>query len=292
MDQVIQSKGEGMILVTGATGKVGSEAVRLLRQHDLPVRAMVRDPGKAAPLAAAGAELAQADFDDPGSIDQALDGVDTVILVSPGVPAQELNVVASAVRQGVKHVIKVTSNASLDSPIARRRYQAEIEAGLAASGLAHTLLRANAFMQNTLALAPAIKKTGGFGSSAGHGQVGMVDARDIAAVAAEIAAAPAAHTGRTYRLTGPALITYADVAAALSAVLGRPVTFHPVSFEEDRAAMIRAGVPEPVAQMNAQAFSLIAEGDAAWLSQDIPSLLGRPARSFAQFAGDFAPAFR
>jgi uncharacterized protein YbjT (DUF2867 family) len=280
-----------MILVTGATGKVGSEAVRLLRQQDQPVRAMVRNPGKAAPLAAAGAELARADFGDPGAIDAALAGVEAVILVSPGVPAQELNVVAGAVRQGVKYVIKVTSNASLDSPIARRRAQAEIEAGLAASGLAHTLLRANAFMQNTLALAPAIKRTGGFGSSAGAGRVGMVDARDIAAVAAGIATGPAAHAGRTYWLTGPALITYAGVAAVLSGVLGRPVAYHPVSFEADRAAMIRAGVPEPVAQMNAQAFSLIAEGDAAWLSEDIPSLLGRPARSFAQFAADHAAAF-
>ena len=280
-----------MILVTGATGKVGSEAVRLLRQRDVPVRAMVRDPGKAAPLAAAGAEVARADLDQPGTIDAALAGADTVILVSPAVPAQELNVVASAVRQGVKHVIKVTSNASADSPIARRRAQTEIEAGLAASGLAHTLLRANAFMQNTLALAPAIKRTGGFGSSAGAGQVGMVDARDVAAVAAEVATAPQAHAGRTYRLTGPALITYADVAAALSEVLGRPVRYRPVSFEEDRAAMVQAGLPAPVAGMNAQAFILIAEGDAAWLSPDIPTLLGRPARSFAQFAADFAPAF-
>ena len=94
-----------MILVTGATGKVGSEAARLLRQQGLPVRAMVRDPGKAAPLAAAGAELAEADFDDPGSIDRALAKIDTVIMVSPGVPAQELNVVAGAVRQGVKNLV-------------------------------------------------------------------------------------------------------------------------------------------------------------------------------------------
>jgi uncharacterized protein YbjT (DUF2867 family) len=280
-----------MILVTGATGTVGSEAVRLLRQRDLPVRAMVRDPARAEPLTVAGAGLARADFDEPATIDAALAGVDTVILVSPGVPAQELNVVASAARQGVKHVIKVTSNASADSPIARRRFQAEIEAGLAASDLAHTLLRANAFMQNTLALAPAIKRTGGFGSSARAGRVGMVDARDVAAVAAELASAPHGHAGRTYWLTGPALITYADVAAVLTDVLGRPVAYHPVGFDEDRAAMVRAGLPGPVAEMNAQAFSLIAEGDAAWLSEDVPTLLGRPARSFARFAADFAAAF-
>jgi uncharacterized protein YbjT (DUF2867 family) len=113
----------------------------------------------------------------------------------------------------------------------------------------------------------------------------------VGSVAATIAAAPEEHAGRTYRLTGPALISYADVAAVLSGVLGRPVAYRPVSFEEDRAAMIRAGVPAAVAGMNAQAFSLIAEGDAAWLSEDIPTLLGRPARSYAQFAADYAAAF-
>jgi hypothetical protein len=117
---------------------------------------------------------------------------------SPAVPAQELNVVASAARAGVGHVVKATSKASADSPIARRRGQSQIEAGLAASGLAHTLLRSNAYMQNVLALAPAIAATSGFGSAAAKGRAGMVDARDVGAVAAEIAAAPASHAGKTY----------------------------------------------------------------------------------------------
>jgi uncharacterized protein YbjT (DUF2867 family) len=92
-------------------------------------------------------------------------------------------------------------------------------------------------MQNVLALAPAIAKTSSFGSAAGKGRTGLVDARDVAAVAAEIAACPAAHAGQT------------------------------------------------------QAFSLAADGDAEWVTQDIPSLLGRPARSFHQFARDYATAF-
>jgi uncharacterized protein YbjT (DUF2867 family) len=117
-------------------------------------------------------------------------GVSAVVLVSPAVPAQELNVVHSAARAGVGHVVKATSKASADSPIARRRWQAEIEAGLAASGIPHTLLRSTAYMQNVLALAPAIAKTSSFGSAARKGRSGMVDARDVAAVAAEIAAAP------------------------------------------------------------------------------------------------------
>lgn len=146
------------------------------------------------------------------SADAAMEAGTSVILVSPAVPAQELNVVASAARAGVGHVVKATSKASADSPIARRRWQAEIEAGLAASRLAHTLLRSNAYMQNVLALAPAIAKTSGFGSSAGKGRAGMVDARDVGAAAAEIAATPARHSGKTYWLTGPELISNYDVA--------------------------------------------------------------------------------
>src|SRR5580693_9095436 len=279
-----------VILVTTA-GKVGSEAVRLLRERDVPVRVLVRNPAKVTALAEAGAEVARGDLDVPASIDEALAGVSTVVLVSPAVPAQELNVVASAARAGAGHVVKATSNASADSPIARRRWQAEIEAGLAASGIPHTLLRSNAYMQNVLALAPSIAATSSFGSAAGKGRTGMVDARDVAAVAAEIAALPAPHAGKTYWLTGPGLISNYDIAAVLSRQLGRTITYRELSFEENKDAMIRAGVPEPVAEMNAQAFSMAASGDAEWITDDVPSLLGRPARSFEQFAADYATAF-
>jgi uncharacterized protein YbjT (DUF2867 family) len=227
----------------------------------------------------------------PASIDEALNGVSGVVLVSPAVPAQELNVVASAVRAGVGHVVKATSKASAGSPIARRRWQTEIEAGLAATGIPHTLLRSNAYMQNVLALAPAIATTSTFGSCAGQGRTGLADARDVAAVAAEIIASPAAHAGKTYWLTGPELLSNYDVATVLSKLLGRTITYQELTFEQTKDAMIRAGVPEQIAEMNAQAFSLTADGDAEWVTQDVPSLLGRPARSFEQFAGDYAAAF-
>jgi uncharacterized protein YbjT (DUF2867 family) len=281
-----------VILVTTA-GNVGAEAARLLREQKVPVRVLVRDPAKAVPraLARAGAEIAAGDLAEPASIDDAMAGVDAVLLVSPAVPAQELNVVASAAKAGVAHVVKATSKASPDSPIARRRGQSEIEAGLAASGLPHTLLRSNAYMQNVLALAPAIAATSGFGSAAGKGRAGLVDARDVAAVAARIAAAPAGHAGKTYWLSGPELLSNYDVAAVLSKLLGRTVTYRELTFEENRDAMIRAGVPAPVAEMNAQAFRLNADGDAEWLSDDVTAVLGRPARSFARFAADHAAAF-
>jgi uncharacterized protein YbjT (DUF2867 family) len=279
-----------VILVTTA-GKVGSETVHLLRQRDVPVRVLVRDAAKATVLAEAGAETAVGDLDVPASLDEAMTGIETVVLVTPAMPAQELNVVRSAARAGAGHVIKATSKASANSPIARRRWQAEIEAGLAASGIPHTLLRSNAYMQNVLMLAPAITATSSFGSAAGKGRTGMVDARDVAAVAAEIAVSPAAHAGQIYRLTGPGLISNYDVAAVLSSLLGRAITYRELTFEENRDAMIRAGVPAAIAEMNAQAFTLTAEGDAEWVTDDVPSLLGRPARSFQEFAADHAAAF-
>jgi uncharacterized protein YbjT (DUF2867 family) len=281
-----------MILVTTA-GKVGAEAARLLRERGVPVRVLVRDPDKPAAkaLAEAGAEITAGDLASPASIDDAMAGVSAVVLVSPAVPAQELNVVASAAQAGVAHVVKATSKASADSPIARRRGQSEIEAGLAASGVPHTLLRSNAYMQNILALAPAIAATSGFGSAAGQGRTGMVDARDVAAVAAQIAAVPAPHAGKTYWLTGPELLSNYDVAAVLSKLLGHTVSYRELTFAENKDAMVRAGVPEPIAQQNAQAFSLTADGDAAWVTDDVPAILGRPARSFEQFAADYAATF-
>jgi uncharacterized protein YbjT (DUF2867 family) len=279
-----------MILVTTA-GKVGAETARLLAQRGEPVRVLVRDPEKATALAQAGAEVAQGDLEVPATIDAAMKGVSTVVLVSPAIPAQELNVVASAVRAGAGHVVKITSKASADSPIARRRGQAEIENGLIVSGLGYTLLRNNAYLQNFLMAAPSIAKTSSFGSAARDGRVGMIDTRDVAAVAAEIAAAPVPHAGKTYWPAGPEAITFSDAAAALSKVLGRPITFHPLTVEEQTQAMVEIGLPESLAAMNAQAVALFADGDSDYVTGDVPSILGRPARTFEQFATDYAAAF-
>ena len=157
-----------MILITTA-GKVGSEAARLLAQREVPVRVLVRDPKKRTELAQAGVEVAEGDLEVPATVDAAMQGVSAVVLVSPAIPAQELNVVGSAVRVGAGHVVKISSKASADSPIARRRGQAEIENGLIASGLGYTLLRNNAYMQNFLMAAPSIARTSSFGSAARDG---------------------------------------------------------------------------------------------------------------------------
>src|SRR6266478_846109 len=209
-----------MILITTA-GKVGAEASRLLAQRGAPIRVLVRNPEKVTALEPAGVEVFSGDLEAPATIDAAMRGVTSVVLVSSAMPRQELNVVDSAVRAGVQHVVKITSKASADSPIARRRGQAEIERGLIASGRGYTLLRNNAYMQNFLMMARSIAETSSFGTATGDGRIGHIDTRDVAAVAAEIAASPAAHAGKTYWPTGPEVLSAREVAVVLSKVLGR-----------------------------------------------------------------------
>jgi uncharacterized protein YbjT (DUF2867 family) len=279
-----------MILITTA-GKVGAEAARLLAAQGEPVRVLARHPEKVAVLSQAGIEVVEGDLEAPATIDAAMRDVSSVILVSLAIPTQELNVVNSAARADVDHVVKITSKASADSPIARRRGQTEIEEGLIASGLGYTLLRNNVYMQNFLMLAPAIAKTSSFGANTGNGRAGLIDSRDVAAVAAQIATNPAPHKDKTYWLTGAESLSYADTAAILSQVLGRPIAFHALTDDEQTQAMIGAGVPEHIAQMNTQALALLAQGDSDWITEDLPTILGRPARSFERFAADHAAAF-
>lgn len=279
-----------MILVTTA-GKVGSAAALALVEGSVPVRVLVRDPDRHRELEKAGVTLVPGDLDDPASVARAVEDVTAVILVSLANPEQEVRVIDAATAAGVQFIVKATSKASFDSPIARRRGQAEIEAHLAAAGIPFALLRSNAYMQNFLVLAPVIAHTNAFASSAASGRVGLVDARDVGEVAATIAADWEGHRGATYWLTGPELLSYADVADVLSAVVGRAIKFIARTAQEDEAAMIGAGVPAAIAAQNAQAFTLIADGDAEWLSDDVATLLHRPARSVQQFATDHAAAF-
>ncbi len=107
-----------MILVTTA-GKVGSVAARLIAQRDVPVRVLVRHPEKAGDLYRAGVEIFAGDLGSPGSIDQAMRGVSRVVLVTAPVLSQELNVIDSAEKAGIEHVVKITNKADVHSPIAR-----------------------------------------------------------------------------------------------------------------------------------------------------------------------------
>ena len=233
-----------MILVTAATGQVGREVVRRLTGAG-PVRAMVRDPATAGDLGVA--EAAGATFEDTGALAAAMAGAETVFLAgrdSPDYVAQQERAVAAAASAGVRHVVKLSAlGARPGSPVELMRDHHAVEERLAASGMAWTFLRPHLYMQNLLRFAGPVAAEGRLAAPMGDAGYPFVDTRDVAAAAAAVLQAPAAHAGRAYALTGPRAVGYAEVARQMGEIVGRDVRYEAVSPERFRADLEAAGVP-------------------------------------------------
>lgn len=284
-----------MILVTGATGSNGTELTKLLASRGVPVRAMVRSAGKAAAIAQlAGVELAVGDFDDPASVERALQGVEKAFLVtdsSERAEARQRAFVEAARRTGLKHIVKLSQLAADEgSPVRFLRYHAAVERAILEAGIAHTFLRPNLFMQGLLAFRAPIASEGRFFAAAGDAEVSVVDVRDIAAAAAAALTEPG-HEGRIYDLTGPEPLTHAEMAASLSDALGRRVTFVDVAPEDMRGALLGAGLPPWQADGLVEDYAHYRRGEAAAVASGVQDATGQPPRAFRDFARDYAAAF-
>lgn len=282
-----------MILITGATGQVGSQALEELATRGVAVRALVRDPSRAAELA--GAELVLGSFEDEASLARALDGVDAMLLTgrdSPDAVAQHRRVLAQARRTGVQHVVKLSAiGASPDSAIALMREHHEIDEEVRHGPWSWTLLEPHLYMQNLLRAAEAVRRTGQLAAPMGDERFPLVDTRDVGAAAAAVLSAAAKHAGCTYRLTGPAAHGYDEIARALTIVAGRPVAYEPVSPDAYEARLLAAGLPEWRAFDLAHIAGAYAAVDRA-VSPDLAMLLARAPRSLSDFLDDHAGVFR
>ena len=276
-----------MLLVTGATGNVGSRLVRRLADAGEPTRAFVRRPEAAAELQELGVEAVVGAFEDAESLSRAVSGVERVYVVSPpGVDStveQQLAVVDAARAGGVRHIVKQSSIAAdedTDASIvaAHRRIEEAIED----SGMSWTHLRPHWFMQNELGQAGTIAADGVF-YAPDVTEISMIDVADVASVAAEILTSEG-HEGRSYVLTGPELLSYADVAGVYSRVLGRDVRWQQVSLEDARDSMLESGLPEELAVGFTEIMGRYAEGGVARkVSPAVEELTGRAPRSFEEF---------
>lgn len=282
------------ILVTGATGTIGRRLVPLLVERGHQVRALVRSHGKAVGAARSGAEAVVGDWDDPASLERAMDGVDRLFLLTPSHPqAAEWAsaALAEAKRAGVARVVRLSTpppgaGGSTDNTRQHGRTEREIQE----SGLGFTILRSNFFMQNLLLSAPTLMADSSIHWGVGEGRIGLVDVRDIAAVAVRVLA-DARWDGAAYTLTGPQSLTFRDVAGALSRALGRQVTYVPVSLAAVEKTCLEMGQGSWYASMVRDYSKAYAEGWGDITTIAVEEITGRPARSFATCAREeIAPA--
>lgn len=274
------------LAVTGATGRLGGRVARLLAGAGVPLRLVVRDPARAPDLP--GAEVAQATYGDADAVAAALAGVEVAFMVSAAESATRVEehrtFVAAAARAGVRHVVYTSfAAAAPDAVFTLGRDHFLTEEAIRASGMAWTLLRDNFYADALPLFADA---DGTVRGPAGEGRCAFVVRDDVAEAAAAVLRDPDAHAGRTYTLTGPESLTFAEAMAILSRATGRPYRFEdePVAEAYDRRRTAWPGEPQWQYEAWVSTYTAVASGALAAVSDDLPALLGRPATTLAAFA--------
>jgi uncharacterized protein YbjT (DUF2867 family) len=283
-----------VILLTGVTGKTGGETAKQLLARGAKLRAIVRNEAKAADLKAAGVELVVGDVGDAETVSRAMKGVEKAFLTLPNGEHQldqEKQFTDLAKAAGVKHLVKMSSMeavAHAETPIPRAHWA--VEEYIRASGMGWTMVKPNFFMQNLLSSAASIKTNRKFSLPMGNGTTGMADIRDIGAVCAEVLAGNG-HAGKSYEITGPEVLTFAEVAERFSAVLGVKIEYVPMPMDQFRTRM--TGVLQPW-HLNAvcELFREIAEIGLDHTTDTFRKLIGREPRSVTQFIQDHVALFR
>ncbi len=282
-----------MILVTGASGTVGTALVEELKTGGHRFRAAYHSAHKAEKARAEGHDVIALEFSEPKTLPPALAGVDTVFLLGAGARGQaerEINVLNAAKAAGVKRMVKHSIWGAADERFSLAKIHREVERAVEASGIAWTFLRPNGFMQNFVHEAATIKSKGAIYQPAADAKISHIDVRDIARVAARVLTTRG-HEGKAYELSGPEALSYDDAANALSRVLGRQIRYVPLSDEDAKTGMLSAGVPGFYADHLLDLFRVYRSGVASRVTPAVEDITGRDPIAFEQFVRDYIRAF-
>ncbi|MGH1526597.1 NAD(P)H-binding protein [Leifsonia sp. L25] len=274
------------VAVTGVTGAVGRMTADALADAGVPFRMLARSPERAPRFP--GSSVARASYGDEEAALAALDGVETLLMVSAAENAERLRehvaFVDAAARAGVGHIVYTSFfRAAPDATFTLARDHHATEQRILASGMRHTFLRDNLYLDFARNL---VGDDGVIRGPAGDGRAAMVARADVARVAAEVLLHPDDHVDVTYDLTGPSDLTLAEVAETLSAHSGRAVSFHDETVPEAYAS--RAGWRAPDWQVDAwvSTYTAIAAGELAGPTDAVERITGRRPLSLDEFLRD------
>lgn len=285
-----------IVTIIGSTGSIGNELVNLLSDAGASVRAVLRNFHRARRLS--GVTWLQADMSDETLLDAALAGTDRLFLLTgnrPGFGQTQIHIIQAAERLGIKHVVKLSAlgaSPRTKSPLAHEHWIAE--QALEESAMTWTILRPHVFMQNWLEeVAETVRSEGAIYAAIGEGKVPFIDARDIAAVAAESLLDPEKHSGQRYVLTGGEAVGYEVLAGAISNAIGKPVVYKSLSMDEMRTRMENQGLDKKMIDSYlALAAYQKAGGPTERVSESVREILGREARTVQDFAADYSESFK
>lgn len=280
------------ILVTGATGNVGTELVKKLSSLGVAVRAAVHSAAKAEKVRGPNVETAELDFDKPGTVSAAFQGVDKAFVVTPLTPnmaEQGILLVDAAKKEGIKQIVRLSGfGADAEPGIQLGRWHRAVEKHIESSGMAYTILRPNNFMHNFIA---HFRAAGGvYYLPLGHGKISYIDIRDIANVAATVLTATG-HEGKVYTLTGGAALSMDEVAGAVSSASGKTFSYADVPEEAARKALAEHHAPDWMVDALMELHAVGKAGYASYISPDVEAITGARPTTFGQFAKDNASAF-
>lgn len=286
-----------MILVTGTTGLNGSAVIREFVRNGVPVRALVRDRGKAAaPGTPPNVEIVHGDMSRPETLGPVLDGVHRVLMISAannGLLETQRTFVDAVRRAGVEHVVKFSGiGCEPGSSFRFARMHGQAERYLEASGLAWTHLRPSQFMQVYFREVPGVLTDRTLALPMGDARIAPVDVEDIARIAFAVLNTEG-HEGRRYEMTGPEALTMTEIAERLSEVLGQPVRYINADPAAKRQQLVASGIPTDFADAMDELFRLRRSGaDESRVNLSTHEAFGIQPTTFAEFARRNAAVFQ
>ena len=297
------------ILVTGASGRAGTEMTRQLAAAGASVRGALHYPDHDAEARVAGrVDFVEVDFDRPETLDTAFKGIDEAVLITPEettMVEQTRHLVQAAERAGVRHLVRISFLHAGAAGGQLLDWHLEAERIVRESEIPSTILRPNSYMQNFLTMyGPSIFVRGAFFTPMGGGRISYIDARDVADAAVQVLLRAGRSTGgdndsgaagsgdRIYSLTGPRSLPHDEIAGILTSVVGQPIRYVDIGEEDACVALRRRGASEQLIEALCELWLAMRHDEFATTVGDFEDLTGRAPRSFEDFVREHAAELR